>query len=135
MKTSVHLELADQWQAALDKLDPQKDHIVLVEICMMMGTTLMNAIMHKRGINEEVYDQNHTNRPEIESAMKAKITPDVRTMMDDLFYLEEMRKLHCRGVYPDKDERDLPTWDPAVSDKCLAKIKKIKAFQVEVFKE
>lgn len=95
----------------------------------------MNAVLHKRGINQEEYDKNHTNKPEISPEMEAEITPDVRAIMDDMFYLEEMRKLHCRGVYPDKEERDLPAWDPAVVEKCIDNLKKIKAFQVEVVKE
>ena len=134
MKISTHLELADQWQAALNKLDVQQDHIAAIEICMMMGATLMNAVLHKRGIVEEPYDQNHTNRPELTLEIEAKITPDIKEMMENLFYIEEMRKLHCRGVYPDQEERYLPAWDPAVADKCLSNLKKIKAFQTEVFK-
>ncbi|MBT8005382.1 MAG: hypothetical protein HN578_20915, partial [Rhodospirillales bacterium] len=50
MLTKSHMELADQWDRAMGKLDLQEDHIVVIEICMMMGTTLLNAIFHARGI-------------------------------------------------------------------------------------
>jgi predicted RNA-binding protein len=122
------MELADQWDRAMGKLDLQEDHIVVIEICMMMGTTLLNAIFHARGIREEAIDQNHTVRPDIPPEVVAKITPDVREIMDDLFYIEEKRKLHCRGMYPDVLERDLPEWDPPVVDQCVANIRKMQAF-------
>jgi len=135
MLLSTHLELAKKWEAALNKLDRQADHLVVIEICMMMGTTLMNAVLHKRGIAGEPYDQNHTTRPDIPPEVAAKITPDVREMMDNLFYIEGMRNLHCRGIRPDLRERDLPEWDPAVVDKCVANLMEMKAFAEKVCSE
>jgi len=133
MLIKTHLELADQWERALQKLDPQQDHVAVIEICMMMGTTLMNAVLHTRGIIAEPYDQNHTNRPE--PLPDEKLTPDVKEMLADLFYIEKMRKLHTRGWLPDKtdkDERFLPEWDPTVIDKCMENLFRIKAFAERV---
>jgi hypothetical protein len=135
MLTKDHMELAGQWDRAMSKLDLQEDHIVVIEICMMMGTTLLNAIFHARGIREEAIDQNHTVRPDIPPEVVAKITPDVREIMDDLFYIEENRKLHCRGMYPDVLERDLPEWDPPIVDECVARIRKMQAFTLAVLNE
>lgn len=135
MKLKTHLELAKQWDITLTKIDPQEDHIALMEICMMMGTTLMNAVFHKRGIREDQFDQNHTHRPPIPEEAEAKITPDVREMMNDLLYIEQMRSLHCRGITGDiADSRELPEWDPAVSEKCLANLRKMQAFTEQVMR-
>ena len=135
MLISTHLELAKQWEAALNKLDLQEDHLAAIEICMMMGTTLMNAVLHKRGIIDEPYDQNHTDRPK--PLPEEKLAPDVKGMIADLYYIEKMRKLHTRGWdtgKTDKAERALPEWDPSVIDKCIEKLKNIKSFSNKVFK-
>jgi hypothetical protein len=136
MKTETHLDLARQWDVTLSKLDPQEDHTAIIEICMMMGTAFLNAILHKRGIREDEIDQNHTTRPKIPEEVEAKITPDIRAIMDDLHYIEQMRGLHCRGISGKlRDPRDLPAWDPAVSEKCLVNIRKIQAFAEQVMAE
>ena len=135
MYINTHLELAKQWEAALNKLDLQEDHIAAIEICMMMGTTLMNAVLHKREIVDEPYDQNHTDRPE--PLPEEKLTPDVKEMIADLYYIEKMRKLHTRGWNTEKadtEERSLPPWDPDVMDECIEKLTKIKSFTEKVCK-
>ena len=136
MKLETHMELARQWDITLSKIDPQDDHIAAIEICMMMGTNLMNAIFHKRGIRAEQFDQNHTNRPPIPDEAQAKITPDVREVMDDLRFIETMRSLHCRGITGGlTDARNLPAWDPVVSVQCIANIRKMQAFTDRVMGE
>jgi hypothetical protein len=136
MELETHMELIRQWDITLSKIDPQEDHIAAIEICMMMGTNLLNAIFHKRGIREGQFDQNHTNRPPIPPEVEAKITPDVREIMDDLHYVEQMRGLHCRGITGKlRDARDLPEWDPAVSVKCIATIRNMQAFIAKLMSE
>jgi hypothetical protein len=123
MLINTHLELSKQWEAALN------------EICMMMGTTLMNAVLHKMEIVEEPYDQNHTDRPE--PLPEEKLSPDVKEMIADLYYIEKMRKLHTRGWDTDKadtEKRALPEWDPAVMDHCIERLQKIKGFTEKVCK-
>ena len=58
MKLDAHLKLAREWDITLSKIDAEEDHIAAIEICMMMVTTLMNAVFHKRGIQAEQFDQN-----------------------------------------------------------------------------
>ena len=129
MKLETHMELVRQWDITLSKIDPQEDHVAALEICMMMGTNLLNAIFHKQGIRDEQYDQNHTDRPPIPQQAQAMITPDVRAMIDELHYIETMRNLYCRGITGNlTDARDLPDWDPAVSVKCIGTIRKMQAF-------
>jgi len=129
MKLETHMELVRQWDITLSKIDPQEDHIAAIEICMMMGTNLLNAIFHKRGIREEQFDQNHTDRPPIPEEAQVRITPDVREIMQDLHYIETMRSLHCRGITGNlTDARDLPDWDPAVSVTCIETIRKMQVF-------
>jgi len=133
---ATHLELARQWEATLEKLSPEEDHIAIIEICMMLGTTLLNTIFHKRGIREEKFDQNHTTRPPVPKESEELITPDVRAIMRELHYIERMRGLHCRGITGKlRDPRDLPEWDPAVTGACLSKIKTIKNFTQNVMAE
>ena len=136
MKLQAHLQLAKQWDITLSKIDPQDDHIAVIEICMMMGTTLMNAVFHKRGIRAEPFDQNHTYRPPIPEEAEAKITPDVREMMRDMNYIERMRTLHCRGIIgAPTDPRALPPWEPEVSVQCIANIRKMQSFTEKVMAE
>ena len=135
MKLETHMELVRQWDITLSKIDPQEDHIAAIEICMMMGTNLLNAIFHKCEIRAEQYDQNHTDRPPIPPDAMAKITPDVREIMDDLHYIESMRSLHCRGITGTlTDARDLPDWDPEVSARCIGSIRKMQAFMDELMR-
>tara|TARA_B100000405_G_C16612759_1_gene384713 strand:+ start:297 stop:716 length:420 start_codon:yes stop_codon:yes gene_type:complete len=136
MDLETHIALAQRWDVTLSKIDPQEDHTAAIEICMMMGTTLLNAIFHKRGIREEAYDQNHTTRPPIPPEAEARITPDVRAIMDDLHYVEQMRGLHCRGISGKlRDARDLPDWNPEVSMRCIAIIRNMQAFTEQVMGE
>ena len=129
MNLETHMELARQWDITLSKIDPQEDHIAAIEICMMMGTNLLNAIFHKCEIREQQYDQNHTDRPPIPQQAQAKITPEVRAIMEDLHYIETMRNLYCRGITGKlTDARDLPDWDPAVSVKCIGMIRNMQNF-------
>jgi hypothetical protein len=136
MKTEAHMQLAANWDRTLSKLDPKTDHLAVLEFCMMMGTTLMNAVLHKRGIREEAFDQNHTNRPPLPEEAEAMITPDVRAMMDDMHYIEAARNLHCRAIGEDRSApRILPDWDPAVAEKCLVNLRKMQAFTEKVMAE
>lgn len=136
MDLETHLALAQRWDVTLSKMDPQEDHTAAIEICMMMGTTLLNAIFHKRGIREEAYDQNHTTRPPIPPEAEARITPDVQAIMDELHYVEQMRGLHCRGITGKlRDARNLPDWDPEVSMRCIAIIRNMQAFTEQVMGE
>ena len=136
MKIAIHLDLARQWDATLEKLSPEEDHIAIIEICMMLGTTLLNTIFHKRGIREEEYDQNHTARPPIPKEVEVKITSEVRDIMNELHYIEQMRGLYCRGISGKlRDPRNLPDLDPAVTAECLLKIEKIRRFAAKVMEE
>ena len=136
MKIAIHLDLARQWEATLGKLSPEEDHIAIIEICMMLGTTLLTTIFHKRGIREEEYDQNHTTRPPIPKEVEVKITSEVRDIMNELHYIEQMRGLYCRGISGKlQDPRNLPDLDPAVTAKCLSKIEKIRRFAAKVMEE
>lgn len=136
MDIETPLELAEQWEATLAKIDPEEDHVAAIEICMMLGTTLLNAVFHKRGIREEAFDQNHTARPPIPPEAEQRITPDVREMMADMAYLEQMRNLHCRAIGEDRSApRVLPAWEPEIADRCLANIRKMQAFAARVMRE
>ncbi|MDA0656615.1 MAG: hypothetical protein O2912_09435 [Proteobacteria bacterium] len=136
MKLDAHLKLAREWDITLSKIDAEEDHIAAIEICMMMVTTLMNAVFHKRGIQAEQFDQNHTFRPPLSEEVEARITPDVRTMMDDMNYIERMRNLHCRAITGDPTApRVLPPWEPEVSVKCIENLRKIQAFSDQVMAE
>jgi hypothetical protein len=136
MKLDAHLKLAKEWDITLSKIDPEDDHIAAIEICMMMGTTLLNAVFHKRGIQEEQFDQNHTFRPPLPEEAEARITPDVRKMMEDMNYIERMRNLHCRAISGDHTApRVLPPWEPEVSVKCIDNLRKIQAFTDKVMAE
>ena len=136
MDIETPLELAEQWEATLAKIEPEEDHVAAIEICMMLGTRLLNAVFHKCGIREEAFDQNHTTRSRIPSEAEQRITPDVRALMGELHYVEQMRGLHCRGISGKlRDARDLPEWNPEVSVKCIAIIRKLRAFTDQVMKE
>ncbi len=136
MRISAHIQLANSWQNALAKLDPEVDYLAYLEFSMMLGTTLMNAVLHKRGISDESFDQNHTNRPPISEEMSAQITPDVAEMMDLMSYIERARNLHCRAIGEDRGApRVLPKWDPKVVAQCAAKIEAIQVFAESVIVE
>ena len=136
MKLDAHLKLAHQWDITLTKLDLETDYLAVLEFSMMMGTSLLNAVFHKRGIQDEDFDQNHTNRPVLSDEVEARITPDVREMMTDMAYIERMRNLHCRAIGEDRSApRVLPDWDPAVGEKCVINIRKIQAFTEKVIAE
>lgn len=136
MKIDAHMQLAENWRRTLTKLDPVTDRLAVLEFSMMLGTTLMNAVLHKRGIREEAFDQNHTNRPPLPEEAVAKITPDVAEMMELMAYIERVRNLHCRAIGEDRSApRVLPEWEPEIAVQCLANIREMEEFAARVMAE
>ena len=136
MKIAAHLKLARSWTTTLAKLDPETDHLAILEFSMMLGTTLMNAVLHKRGITDESFDQHHTNRPPFSEEMMTKVTPDISKMMEMMAFLENARNLHCRAIGHDRTApRVLPKWEPNVVSQCAIRLRAIQAFADVVMQE
>ena len=99
-------------QTMLNKLDRDQDYEIFVEACMLAGTHLLNAILHKYSVTTEAADLLHSDKPQLETAVK----PELQSLFAAMKYIEDLRR-YLRGAR---------AWDIEDGNKCIGSYQQVK---------
>ncbi|QGP90995.1 hypothetical protein MGLY_03180 [Neomoorella glycerini] len=120
MRVEDHIAKAKRIEdTMMQKLDLKEDYETVIENCMLAGTHLLNAVLHKLGITEDNFDLLHSDKPKLDR----QVDPEVAEIMAAMKYIEDLRPYHVRGVDP---------WQPEKGEKCLLSYRKVKEFTERV---
>lgn len=116
MKTSDHVIKAQRIESTMiSKLDPDADYEVYVEACMLAGTHLLNAVLHRYSITDESSDLLHSDKP----ALSVSVPPDLKPLFAAMRFIEDLRPGYLRGT---------TVWDPAHGRQCRDCYNEVKTF-------
>jgi hypothetical protein len=110
MRPREHILKARRLDASLNKLSPENDFEMVIDLCMLAATHLLNAALHVEGVTHGHSDQSHTKIPPMEYYCK---TPGevIQSGTDALAVIEKLRPTYVRGPKP---------FDALVAESCLA---------------
>ncbi|MBT3349864.1 MAG: hypothetical protein HOC91_19595 [Nitrospinaceae bacterium] len=96
MRPREHVLKAARLEATLERLDRSDDAEMIVEVCMLAATHLLNAALHVRGVTHGHSDQSHTIRPPLSYFQKSP-EADLKEAMAPLASIEGLRPKYVRG--------------------------------------
>jgi hypothetical protein len=118
MKIEDHLQKAERIDRSMQRLDRDEDYEMLLEACMLAGTHLLNAALHRAGITAVGADLLHSDKPPLD----ASVPGDIGRIMKALKPIEDLRPGYLRNV---------KAWQPADGDRCLRNLEEIRRLTEE----
>ena len=123
MRISDHVNKAHRIEETMiKKLDPNEDYETSVEACMLAGTHLLNAILHKLSITKEGSDLLHSDKPALDVSIPAKL----QEVFSAMKYIEDLRPGYLRGM---------KSWSEGDGRQCIDSYRSVKAFAERVLAE
>jgi hypothetical protein len=113
MKIKDHVNKSKQIERSAGKFTRDADYEMFVEACMLAGTHLLNAVLHRRGITLDDNDLLHSDKPPLGTAVSAEIAE----MMRKLKEIEDLRSGYLRGRAP---------WQPTHGDLCARNMESLR---------
>ena len=114
MKIEDHISKCDRIERSSAKFNRDADYEMFVEACMLAGTHLLNAVLHRTGITRENDDLLHSDKPPLDKAVPQEISE----MMRRLKQIEDLRSGYLRGKAP---------WQPKHGDLCADNMDSLRA--------
>jgi hypothetical protein len=102
-------------ETMVNKLDRDRDYEIFVEACMLAGTHLLNAVLHRFSVTGEGSDLLHSDKPRLEVPIQAELQPLFAAMK----FIEDLRPGYLRGTQP---------WSVEDGTKCLENFRRVKTF-------
>lgn len=99
----------------IKKLDRDRDYEIFVEACMLAGTHLLNATLHKLSITKEGSDLLHSDKPKLDAPNRAELEPVFAAMK----FIEDLRPDYLRGTKP---------WSVEDGKQCVECFQRVKTF-------
>ena len=106
----------------IKKLDPNGDYETSVEACMLAGTHLLNATLHKRSITKEKSDLLHSDKP----ALDVPVPAELQQVFSAMKFIEDLRPDYLRGT---------KRWSAEDGKRCMESYRSVKAFAEKVLAE
>lgn len=95
MRIADHVTKAKRIEdTMIRKLDPDQDYEIYVEACMLAGTHLLNAVLHKYAVTDESSDLLHSDKPPLDAPVQAELRP----LFDAMKFIENLRPGYLRGT-------------------------------------
>jgi len=105
-------------ETMVNRLDRDRDYEIFVEACMLAGTHLLNAVLHKFSVTREGSDLLHSDKPRLEVPIRVELQPLFAAMK----FIEDLRPGYLRGIKP---------WSKDDGTKCLESFRRVKTFAEE----
>lgn len=116
MRISDHVTKAQRIEdTMIRKLDPDADYEIYVEACMLAGTHLLNALLHKYAVIDDQSDLLHSDKPALQTPVKAELRP----LFDAMKFIEDLRPGYLRGT---------TTWNRDYGKQCAERFNQVKQF-------
>jgi hypothetical protein len=116
MRTFDHVTKAQRIESTMSgHLDPDADYEMYVEACMLAGTHLLNALLHRYAVTDEASDLLHSDKP----ALSVSVPPELKPLFDAMKFIEDLRPGYLRGT---------TAWDPAHGRQCRNRYDEVKKF-------
>lgn len=116
MKITDHVTKARRIEdTMLRKLAPDFDYEIYVEACMLAGTHLLNAVLHRYAITDGGSDLLHSDKP----ALKSPVPSELKPLFDAMKFIEDLRPGYLRGT---------TAWDPDHGRQCTERFNQVKQF-------
>lgn len=96
-------------------LNPDRDYEIYVEACMLAGTHLLNAVLHKYSVINEASDLLHSDKP----ALDKPVGMELRPLFDAMKFIEDLRPGYLRGTN---------VWNPDHGIECARRFNEVKQF-------
>ncbi len=125
MRLREHILKANRLEATLRRLDEAEDFEMVIDLCMLAATHLLNAAMHAEGVTHAHSDQGHTSTPPLDSYSK-KPSGKILHGVEALAYIENLRPIY---VYGDQG------YDSSVAKACFSRYEEAKDCFMEVIGE
>lgn len=123
MKVADHVTKAQRIEdTMLRKLDPEADYEIYVEACMLAGTHLLNAVLHRYAVTDERSDLLHSDKP----ALNAPVRPELRPLFDAMKFIEDLRPGYLRGTN---------AWNPDHGRQCAERFNQVKRFAQQALQQ
>lgn len=122
MRTREHIVKTRRLEATMGRMDEADDFEMIIEICMLAGTHLLNAALHAEGVSHGHQDQSHTDRPPL-TFLNKEPSDMLQQGMKALAYVEGLRKTYVRGGEP---------YDADVARKCLDSYRECRACFMDI---
>jgi hypothetical protein len=120
MKMADHMSKAQRIEhTMLRKLDRDADYEIYVEACMLAGTHLLNAVLHRYAITTEDSDLLHSDKPALREPVRAELRP----LFEAMKFIEDLRPGYLRGT---------ATWDPEHGKLCAQRYEEVRRFAQQV---
>jgi len=113
MKIENHINKSERIERSAGKFIRDADYEMFVEACMLAGTHLLNAVLHRGGITPDDDDLLHSDKPALGSPVSAEIVE----MMRKLKEIEDLRSGYLRGN---------ATWQPSHGDLCARNMESLR---------
>jgi hypothetical protein len=114
MKIEDHISKSERIERSGGKFSRDADYEMFVEACMLAGTHLLNAVLHRSGITREDDDLLHSDKPPLGAAVPAEIAEMMRRLKE----IEDLRSGYLRGKAP---------WQPQHGDLCAGNMESLRA--------
>lgn len=116
MRIADHVTKAKRIEdTMIRKLDPDADYEIYVEACMLAGTHLLNAVLHKYAVTDDGSDLLHSDKP----ALGAPAQSELRPLFDAMKFIEDLRPGYLRGT---------TAWDQDHGRQCAERFNQVKRF-------
>jgi len=97
------------------KLDPNEDYEIYMEACMLAGTHLLNALLHKYSLTDAKSDLLHSDKPALDKPVPAEL----RALFDAMKFIEDLRPGYLRGA---------TVWNRENGKQCAQRFNQVKQF-------
>ena len=120
MRITDHMTKARRIEdTMLKKLDADADYEIYVEACMLAGTQLLNAVLHKYAVTSDTSDLLHSDKP----ALGAPVSEELRPLFEAMKFIEDLRPGYLRGT---------TAWNPDHGRQCAQRFNEVKQFAQQV---
>ena len=122
MKMADHISKAQRIEdTMLRKLDRDADYEIYVEACMLAGTHLLNAVLHRYAVTTENSDLLHSDKP----ALKDPVRGELRPLFEAMKFIEDLRPGYLRGT---------TVWNPEHGKLCAQRYEEVRRFAQQVLR-
>ena len=97
------------------KLDPDEDYEIYIEACMLAGTHLLNALLHKYSLTGAQSDLLHSDKP----ALNQPVRTELRALFDAMKFIEDLRPGYLRGT---------TVWNREHGKQCAQRYNEVRQF-------
>ena len=116
MRIADHLTKAKRIEdTMIRKLDPDEDYEIYIEACMLAGTHLLNALLHKYSLTGTQSDLLHSDKP----ALNKPVETELRALFDAMKFIEDLRPGYLRGT---------TVWNREHGKQCAQRFNEVKQF-------